>query len=116
MDIYVRRDPEDPANLVLFGMDQDEEELWIASHAELLTPRMRMLDGIPVNTPLVGVQQQIERIVGTGILPPERQAVYDAGRVAFDAFVDSVRATAPEEFLPEEIMAPLVAFAELNAY
>jgi hypothetical protein len=114
MDIYVGH-TEDPARLKLGGITR-AGSFFIDASAELLTPRTRLLDGVLVRTPLVGVQQQIEHIVGQDVLPPGQQAKYNASQAQFDEFAASIRATTPEEFLPNDVMAPLVDLALRNAW
>ncbi|HSX34876.1 MAG TPA: hypothetical protein VLF62_04500 [Candidatus Saccharimonadales bacterium] len=114
MDIYMVR-TEDPAVVELEGISR-EETLSFQASAELFTPRTRILDGVLLRTPLVGVQQQIESIVGVGILPPEQQAKYNASQTEFDEFAAYVHTVAPQEFLPDSVMAPLVELAVRNAW
>jgi hypothetical protein len=106
---------EDPEVLELLGHDEQGASFSISASAELLTPRERLLDGVQLRTPLIGVQQWIENILRYSNDPPEERAKYEASANAFDIFADEMRAAHPEEFLPDTVMEPLIELAIRNA-
>lgn len=109
-DIYAKREGRD--NIRLMGDDQNGHFHLVVPRSVLAT-RVSKLDGVPVTTFTIGVQQFVEDFVGQRPWQsPEERAKYDASRAEFDRFAEAMRPQHPEEFPTGEALDILAGYVE----
>jgi hypothetical protein len=99
----IQRNPDGHYGLVGYG--KDRSQFWLPLDPTVAAPVSRELLGVPVPTLSVGTQLQVERMY------PDAGKYAESKRV-FRTFAESIKETAPHEFLPDASYAPFDEYVE----